>query len=249
MGRELSPPLVDLPSRPVTDPVHLESVFKRPLEILATSSSSTNELMQKLSSSQSSSEKSTKSFTKIAPKYQKMILIASSQGEVVPSELSPEAMEFFSQSSTLHAQIFLNSLLESERIECQISPAMTTSLMHGSFLWSSSLSPSGLASSVISSSDLLTSDTLHEGIVLDYSTRHEISSASLQKLTKSQVLFPIDVESTIDRLRALEVLVRLFFGHLSPAQQGLRKFINLCLDNKRLLQTKLFLDEMFIAKV
>ena len=229
---------------------NLESIFKRPLEILATSSSATNDFVQKLSSSQAiSGEKVTRSFKKIAPKYQRMLLVASSQGEVVPSELSKEAMEFFAQSSVLHAQIFLNSLLESERIECSVSPAMTTSLMHGSFLWASALTPSGLAPSVISSLDFLANDTLQEGIVLDYSTKFEISSVSLQKLTKSQVLFPVDIEALIERLKALEVLVRLFFGHLSPAQQGLKRFINLCMDNKRLLKTKLYLDDMFIAKL
>ena len=235
---------VNIPSR-----VELESIFKRPLEIMATSSSSTNEMVQKMNSASDDKEKSSKSFKKVAPKYRKMLLVASSQGEVVPSELPQEAMTLFTQSSVLHAQIFLNSILETERINCAITPAMATSLMHGSFLWASSLTPSGLAASVISSIDVFTSDTLHEGIVLDYSTKHEISSASLRKLTKTQILFPNDIESLIERWRALETLVRLFFGNLSPAQQGLRRLVNLCSDNKRLLKTKLYLDEFFIAKV
>ena len=150
----------------VTNPTeNLESIFKHPLEILATSSSATNEFVQRLSISQAvSGKKITKSFKKIAPKYQRMLLVALSQGEVVPSELSKEAMEFFAQSSVLHAQIFLNSLLESLSIpltiECLVSPAMTTSLMHGSFLWASALTPSGLAVSIISSLDFLANDRL-----------------------------------------------------------------------------------------
>ena len=43
--------------------------------------------------------------------------------------------------------------------------------------------------------------------------------------------------------------MRLFFGALSPAQQRLKQFINLCMDNKRLLKTKLYLDGMFTAKL
>lgn len=228
----------------------IESILKRPLEILATSSCSTHEFMDRLTKIQTQAqEKTARSFKKVAPKYQKMLLIASSQGEVIPTTLRDEAMSFFSQSSVLNAQIYLNSILESEQIECFVSSALTTSLMHGSLLWLNALTPSGLASSVICSSDIMKNDTLHEGIVLDYSIKHEMSSSSLEKLTKSQVLFPTDIESSIDRIRALESLVRLFLGESSLAQQGLKKLINLCTDNKRLLKTKLFLDKMFIAKL
>ena len=228
----------------------LEKILKRPLEILASTSSSTHDFMHKLTQIQAqASDKYAKSFKKVAPKYQKMLLIASSQGEVVPGELGKPAMEFFQQSSVLNAQIFLNSFLESERIECAVSSALTTALMHGSFLWASSLTPSGLASSVISSLDIIRTDTLHEGIVLDYSTRHEMTSNSLEKLTKTQILFPTDVDASIERLRALEALVRLFLGKISIAQQGLKRLVNLCLDNKQLLKTKNYLDEMFIPKL
>ena len=228
----------------------IASILKRPLEILASSSCSTQEFMDRLTKIQTQSqEKTAKSFKKVAPKYQKMLLIASSQGEVIPTTLRDEAMSFFSQSSVLNAQIYLNSILESEQIECFVSSALTTSLMHGSFLWLNALTPSGLASSVICSSDIMKNDILHEGIILDYSIKHEMSSSSLEKLTKSQVLFPTDIESSIDRIRALESLVRLFLGEASLAQQGLKKLINLCSDNKRLLKTKLFLDNMFIPKL
>ena len=242
------------PNRPAIDSInqanHLEEVFRRPLEILATSSSSTQDFMQRLTQIQNqSNEKSNKSFKKIAPKYQRMLLVASSQGEAIPIELNHEAMEFFSQTSVLNAQIYLNSHLDSLKIECSISTALTTSLMHGCLLWTSSLTPSGLASSVISSLDIIRNDVLHEGIVLDYSTKHEMTSKSLEKLTKTQILFPADIEASIERLRAFHALVDLFFGSLSFPAQGLKKLIHLCSDHKRLLRTKLFLDEMFIAKM
>ena len=228
----------------------IERVFKRPLEILATTSSSTQDFMQRLTQIHSNSnDKLSRSFKKIAPKYQRMLLLASSQGDAIPSELGKEAMEFFSQSTVLNAQIYLNSHLESLKIECSVSSALTTSLMHGSLLWVNSLTPSGLASSVISSLDIIRADVLQEGIVLDYSTKFEMSSKSLDKLTKTQILFPSDIEASIERLRALQALVELFFGTLSFASQGLKKLVHLCTDHKRLLRTKNYLDDMFIPKL
>lgn len=92
----------------------LERILKRPLEIMAASSCSTQNFMHKLTQIQDqNNDKSSKSFKKVAPTYQKMLLIASSQGEVVPVELNTEAMKFFSQSSVLNAQIFLNSFFKS----------------------------------------------------------------------------------------------------------------------------------------
>jgi hypothetical protein len=228
----------------------IEQVFKRPLEILASTSSSTQDFMQHLTQIQSTSnDKLTCSFKKIAPKYQRMLLLASSQGEAIPSELGKEATEFFSQSTVLNAQIYLNSHLEALKIECSVSSALATSLMHGSLLWVNSLTPSGLASSVISSLDIIRADVPQEGIVLDYSTKFEISSKSLDKLTKTQILFPSDIEASIERLRALHALVELFFGPLSFASQGLKKLVHLCIDHKHLLRTKNYLDDMFIPKL
>ena len=219
--------------------------LQRPLEILATSASSTQDFMQKLTQIQSqNSEKASKSFKKIAPKYQRMLLMASSEKGIVPLELNKEAMAFFKQSSILNAQIFLNSHLEALQIDCTVSPGLTTALLNGSFLWSNSLTPSGLSSSVIVSSDIIRFDTLHEGIVLDYSTKHEMTSHSLEKLTKTQVLFPTSIEASIERFRAIHALIELFFSKGSLPQQGVKKFTNLCIDNKNLLRTKFYLDEM-----
>ena len=225
--------------------------LKPSLELLATSASTTQEFMQKLTQIQaSSSDKTSKSFKKIAPKYQKLLLIASSvQQEGIPVELNDQAMEFFNQSSVLNAQIFLNSHLDSLQIECTISSALTSLLMHGTFLWTNSLTPSGLALSVIMSNDILRNNLLQEGIVLDYSTKHEMSNQSLAKLTKTQVLFPTTIEASIERFKAIHALVELCFGQNSFPQQGIRKFINNCIDNKNVLRTKYFLDDMFISKL
>ena len=42
-----------------------------------------------------------------------MILMASSQGTVVPAEINEEAMKFFSIPDRVQAQLFLNAKLES----------------------------------------------------------------------------------------------------------------------------------------
>ena len=207
--------------------------LQRPLEIIASSSSHTKDYLDRLNQQmqQSSSEKNTRSFKKLAKKYQKMILTASSSGNVTAQEINEEAREFFNQSSTLNAQIYLNSFLEAREIECTISSALATVLMHGSLTWSNEVTPSGLASSVISSRDIIHNDTLYEGIVLDYSIKHEISGESLKKLTKTQVLYPTDIESMIHRLDALAALCELFFGETSLLYKGIDEFVYECKKN------------------
>ena len=108
-----------------------------------------------------------------------MILVASSTGEVTGTEINDKAQNNFKCSSKLHATILLNGILETAQIDCSVSTAMIIALIHGSFLWSNPLSPSVLASSVLMSEDLMRSYTLHKGMVLDISTKFEISSASL----------------------------------------------------------------------
>ena len=224
--------------------------LKRPFEVLAASASTTADFVQKLTQLQKqSNEKGTKSFKKIPAKYQNMILVATSTGEATNVVYEQEASEFFKTSNILHAQVLLNSELETAKIDCSISPAMATALSHGGFLWASPLTPSGFAASTIISEGVLRTDTLYDGMVLDYATRHDMSSASLTKLTKTQVLFPSTVETAIERIQAIQVLSSYFFGRRSFISQGLTKLVNSCLDNKQLLRTKLFMDSQFIAKL
>jgi hypothetical protein len=228
---------------------HLSLTIQRPLEMLATSAASNQDFLRKLTQIQTqTNDKTSKSFKKLPPKYQNMLQVASSIGEVTATEINTEALEFFKSSSVLNASIMLNSILEGERIECSISSAMTTSLLHGSFLWTNALTPAGLSCSTITSEDLLRTDTLHEGMVLDYSTKFEMSSTSLDKLTKSQVLFPVDIEGTIERIRALSTLATFFFSERSYPSQGLRGLVHKCTDNKTVLRTQAYLDPEFIAR-
>ena len=170
-------------------------------------------------------EKSSKTFKKIPAKYQQMILVAASVGEVTEVDYDADAAEFFKCSTTLHAQVMLNSLFEAEGVDCSVSAAVATTLLYGSFLWKNPLSPSGLAASVLSSEGFMRSDTLHEGMVLDYATKFDMSTASLSKLTKTQVLFPVDLEELTHRIRGLQLLAALFFKRNGYMSQGLKQVV------------------------
>ena len=238
------------PKRSRDSRTETSSDWKRPLEIIAASTSSNQDYLRKLTQIQEKGqEKSSKSFQKLPTKYRNMILVASSSSSITAEEINPQAAEFFRSSSLLHANIFLNSILETEQIDCSISNAMTTSLWHRSMLWQNSVTPSGLACCVITSDDYLKCDNLQEGLVLDYATKFEITEKALEKITKNQVRFPTDIEETIERIRALQALCQLFFGRCSLPAQGLKGIINKCRDHKRLLRTQYHLDEEFIPKL
>ena len=226
----------------------VEQSLKRPFEVLAASSSSTSDFMEKLTQLQSqSNEKSAKNFKKIPSKYQNMILVASSVSEVTCQEYDAEGAKFFKCSNCVNAQVMLNSILESENIECSVSSAMTATLQYGSFLWKDSLSPSGFAACVLSSEDsIFRSDTLHDRMILDYATKFEMSEASISKLTKTQVLFPSDIEELIHRLRGIQALASFFFKPNGFLSQGLKKVANFVADNKQMMKTRIYLDAKFI---
>lgn len=227
----------------------VEMSLKRPFEVLAATSSSTSEFMERLTKLQSSqNEKSSKSFNKLPHKYQQLMLVASSKSEITEVKYSADASEFFKCTNTLNAQVMLNSLFETEGIDCAVSTAVATTLLYGSLLWKDALSPSGFASSVLSSTGVMRPDSLHEGMVLDYSTKFDISAANLQKLTKTQVLFPKDIEELIHRIKGFQVLAEFFFKKNGYLSQGLKKVANFCSDNRMVLKTRLYLDNSFIAQ-
>ena len=227
----------------------VEASLKRPFEVLAATSSSTADFMEKLTQLQSTAgEKATKTFKKIPAKYQQMILVAASCSEITEVDYDAPAVEFFKCSTPLHAQVMLNSLFEAEGIECSVSPALATTLLYGSFLWKNAMSPSGLAASVLTSEGLLRNDTLQEGMVLDFATKFEVSAASLSKLTKTQVLFPVDVDELTHRIRGLHALTTFFFKSNGFLSQGIKQVKNFCLDHREILKTKIYLDSKFIAK-
>ena len=130
----------------------VEISLKRHFEVLAVSTSEISDYMEKMTQLQSkNSEKSSNSFKKIPTKYQNMIFVASSVGEITEVEYNAEAFEFFKFSNNINAQVTLNSQFQIEGIKCSVSSAVTATLLYGRFLWKNPLSPSGLAASVISS--------------------------------------------------------------------------------------------------
>ena len=105
-----------------------------PLEQLAAASKTTQETICKWASSQiQEKEKTNKGFSKIPSDYKRMLLIASGEGQAMPDELSKEAMDFFALPNSKAAHIHLNSLLESNKARCSVSPAMANHLFVGSF--------------------------------------------------------------------------------------------------------------------
>ena len=85
-------------------------------------------------------------------------------------------------------------------------------------------------------------------MVLDISTKYDMTEASLNKLTKTQVIFPKDVEDLTHRVKGIHALAVFFFKKSSFISQGLKKLVNFCLDNRMLLKTRIFMDEHFTAK-
>ena len=137
--------------------------MQKPLEIIAASSSSTQDFLSKLTQLHTTAqEKSSNSFGKLSDKVQNMMLIASSRGTVIPTTLNDEAMTFFKISSISKAQQFLENQLEVKGIDCTVPMAVANLWLHGCFLWTKPLTPSGTASLVIASKDIIFNDSIHE---------------------------------------------------------------------------------------
>jgi len=157
-------------------------------------------------------------------------------------------MDFFSHSNSLHGQLKLNSLLEAARLQVSVSPALATLLQNGCFLWSNAFTPSGLAASVMTTENVIRSDSLHNALVLEYSTKFEMSNSSLAKLTKTSVVFPTSVHECIDRFNALRLIAAFFFGEVSIIPQSLLALTNWCENNKALIQARVLMDPKFLVK-
>ena len=156
------------------------------------------------------------------------MLIASSRGTMIPKVINDEALAFFKLANFSKAQQYLENYLEARSIECSIPTAVANLWLQGCFLWTNPVTPSGFAAPVIASKDIIFNDSVHEGILLDFSTKHEISKASLSKLTKTQVMYPSLVELMLDRIKALTAFATLFFTQESYLAQGLKSLLTKC---------------------
>ena len=75
-----------------------------------------------------------------------------------------------------------------------------------------SLTSSGLAYSVIASEDFMKIDTLYDGMLLYYSTKFKMNIIAADKLAKTHVKFPIDIDGTVEQIKALEVPCQFFLA-------------------------------------
>jgi len=170
-----------------------------------------------------------------------MLLVASTVGQAIPESLNEDVMDFFSNSDSLHGQLKLNSLLEAARLKVSVSPALATCLQIGCFLWTNVFTPSGLAGSLMTTENVICLDFLHNALlVLEYSTKFEMSNSLLAKLTMTSVVFPTSVHKSIDRFNALRLIAVFFFGEISIIPQSLLAPTNWCENNKNLIQTRIF---------
>ena len=184
-----------------------------PLEQLAVATKSTQGTIRKWASFQvQEKDKTKKTFDKIPSDYKRMLLIAYGEGQVIPDTLNPEAMTFFALPNVKTAHIHLNSLLESEKVRCSISLAMANHLYAASFRWVNMIRPSGFASSILTTESYLRTDVLNEAMVLDVSTRFDISEEYVTKLTETTIIFPDNCEDMIERFKTMKVLANYFFG-------------------------------------
>ena len=178
-----------------------------------------------------------------------MMLVATSVSEVTQLGYDADALEFFKCTNTVNAQVMLNSLLEAEGNDFSVSSATAATLLYGSFLWKNSLSQSGFAASVIASEVIYRSDTLHVGMFLDHATKFDMSPISLDKITKTKIVFWVDVDKMIHHIKALHVLASFFFKRNGYMSQGLQMLSNFCSSNQLLLQTRIHLDNKYIANM
>jgi len=220
------------------------------LEQLAVASKSTQETISKWASFQlQEKEKPKKSFNKLPADYKRMLLIASGEGQAIPETSNAEAMEFFALSNSKAAHIHLNSLLESEKVRCSLSPAMANHLFIASFRWTNMIKPSGLAASILTTESYLRNDILSEAMVLDVATRFGISDEYISKLTETTIMFPENCEDMIERYKGIKVLCIFFFGEDNVTAQAYIFLIDWCKDNMQILEARCAMDNLLIPKL
>ena len=188
------------------------SQLKMPLQMIASNQASAQQAIAKLTEiHDEGNDQLKKSFKKVPPQFKNMMLVAASNGTVKPMEINDEAKEFFRNSDKTQAQLFLNTKLEANKVECTISLALTTLFLYGNFVLPEPTIPSGLSTLVISSKSIGTGNLFFSGIVMDLSSKNEISKSNLNKLTKTQIIIPRTIEEAAERIGAILILSIVFF--------------------------------------
>ena len=152
----------------------------------------------------------------------------------MPHGLNKEAMASFALPNSNSGHIHLNSLLEISKVRCSVSLAMANQLYVGSFCWENMIKPTGLAASVFTSKSYIQEDTLTKSLVLDVSTRFEISSKFIAKLTETTIAFLDNCEDMIERYNRVKVLAVYFFREDTIIAQAYIFLVNWCQDNRKI---------------
>ena len=144
-----------------------------------------------------------------------MILIASSKENFIAQKLNEEAGSFFKLQFFSKVQQFLESYLEAKNIKYAI-PTVVANLSHqGSLLWVKLVYQSGLSGSVISTKDTIFCGSLHQGILLDFSMKHEIIKKLANKVNKVTRDIPNITNLMFEQLEAIYAFASLFFTEKS----------------------------------
>ena len=69
-------------------------------------------------------------------------------------------------------------------------------------------------------------------MVLDVSTRFDISEKCVTKFTETTIIFPGNCEDMIERFKAMKVLADYFFGSDNIITQAYTSLTNWCSDNR-----------------
>ena len=219
------------------------------LQALTVSSIATQEAIHTMLTTGTSSDKASKSFSKLAPQYSRMLLVAGSVGEAIPTKLSDDGMEFFSQSSEKNALIYLNTYIEQCNLRVQVPAAIANQLHHGCFKWESMSKPSGLAASCLEFVEFERREVMQEGLVIDLATRYEMTSATIDKLSKAHVILPKTAEDLIERLKALRAIAVMIWGEAARLPQRLIQFVHWLEQNRLIVAGRVSGDGNYIARI
>ena len=125
---------------------------------------------------------------------------------------------------------------------------MANHLYAASFRWVNMIRLSGFASSILTTESHLRIDVLNEAIVLDVSTRFDISEEYVTKLTETTIIFPDNSENIIERFKTMKVLATHFFGSGNIIAQPYTSLTNWCSDNRSILKARFAMDTSLVPK-
>ena len=86
-------------------------------------------------------------------------------------------------------------------------------------------------------------------MVLDCSTRFNISEENVVKLTETSVISPSTAEEFVERQKALHLLCAFFFEEDKILPQAILTFKNWCFDNRSLLEARLAADKRYLTRL